>query len=373
MKVMAVYLGRRGGATVYSLEIVRALARLCDVTAVISSRVTNLAEWEQAEVPFIPIDTYSNAIEFGLRTLTLVPLKRFRELMRAVRPDVVYFPMLTPWSLFASFVTKDIPVVSTVHDPRQRYGERNAALRLMQQAVIRRSARVILVSRSFVREIERYGKPKDCIDVIPHGHFMYYRRYSLHSEQPATSRTLLFFGRITPYKGVDILLRAFKNVKQEVPDARLLIVGSGYSSSLHKIAKQVDGVEIVNRWVSDEEVAPFFQEASVVVLPYRDASQSGVIPIAYAFGRPVVATKVGALPEQVVHGKTGLLVEPLDAEALARACVYLLLRPEVAAEMGARGLRMAAREGDWGRIGEQVLESLRKAAECNTLGHGRPQ
>jgi len=134
---------------------------------------------------------------------------------------------------------------------------------------------------------------------------------------------LLFFGLVRPYKGLADLLQALSRVRAELP-VRLLVAGefweddTVYRKLVHDLGLD-DVVIFYNAYVPDEEVPAFFAAADVVVLPYRQASQSGVVALAQALGRPVIATHVGGLPGMIADGRTGLLVPPSDPEALAEA------------------------------------------------------
>ena len=136
-------------------------------------------------------------------------------------------------------------------------------------------------------------------------------------------KVLLFFGFVRPYKGLEYLLTAMPRVLAEI-DAHLLIVGEFWTPESHCRACINDlgigeNVTIVNRYVPNEEVHIFFAAADVVVLPYTEATQSGVAQIAFGFERPVITTDVGGLSEVVRHGETGLLVPPGQSEPLAEA------------------------------------------------------
>jgi glycosyltransferase involved in cell wall biosynthesis len=120
-------------------------------------------------------------------------------------------------------------------------------------------------------------------------------------------------------------------------------------------------VRVVNRWIDDTEVAPFFQQAAVAVLPYTTASQSGVIPLAATFRVPVIATTVGALPDQIQNGETGILVSPNSVDELVKAIDLLLDRPDLAARMGEGLARSTGESGNWDHIADAYLESCRKA------------
>jgi glycosyltransferase involved in cell wall biosynthesis len=138
-------------------------------------------------------------------------------------------------------------------------------------------------------------------------------------------RTVLFFGFVRPYKGLEILLRALPEVVERV-GAHLLIVGEFWTGEEHYTVLIRDlGLEghvtIVNEYVPNEKVGLYFTASDVVVLPYVEATQSAVVPIAYSFHKPVITTDVGGLAEVVKDGVTGIIVPPQDSAALARAII----------------------------------------------------
>lgn len=142
---------------------------------------------------------------------------------------------------------------------------------------------------------------------------------------PADRPIVLFFGFVRPYKGLEYLLQALPLVLKQVK-VHLLVVGEFWSSPAfftyyaREFAVE-DAVTFVNRYVPNEELKDYFDLADVVVLPYVSATQSGVVQLAFGFGKPVITTRVGGLPEVVQDGVTGLVVPPQDAPALAQAII----------------------------------------------------
>jgi glycosyltransferase involved in cell wall biosynthesis len=151
------------------------------------------------------------------------------------------------------------------------------------------------------------------------------REFSSRTPQSGNSRTVLFFGIVRRYKGLDILLRAMPKVLSKV-DCDLLIAGefyepiARYQHLIHDLGVE-QKVRIDNRYIPNEEVAELFQQARVLVMPYLSATQSGIAQIAFANGLPVIASRTGGLAEVVIEGVNGWLVPPGDVDALATALI----------------------------------------------------
>jgi glycosyltransferase involved in cell wall biosynthesis len=173
-------------------------------------------------------------------------------------------------------------------------------------------------------------------------------------------RVALFFGYVRAYKGLDLALEALA----AVPDLRLWVVGEFYEDRRPYEARirslgLGDRVVLEDRYVANEEVPLFFQAADLVVQPYRSATQSGIAQIAFAFHTPVLATRVGGLPEQIDEGVTGLLVPPDDAAALARA-LRRFFAEDLAAPMAA-AIRADAERFSWSGLADALRRLARGA------------
>ena len=140
-------------------------------------------------------------------------------------------------------------------------------------------------------------------------------------------RTILFFGRIVPYKGLEYLVAAFQDYLPPSGCYRLIIAGrpekdcKQYFDAIREKAKRGNnGEKIILKieYVPDDETEMYFKAANVLVLPYRDIYQSGVLFLGYSFGLPVIASDVGGLRDEIIEGKTGFLCRPEDPADLAR-------------------------------------------------------
>ena len=141
-------------------------------------------------------------------------------------------------------------------------------------------------------------------------------------------KTLLFFGAIKPYKGLEYLVAAFQTLAPVQPDIRLIIAGErkkGHEQYWSAIQQRIDTDPSRDRvtqkigFIPDDETELYFKAADVAVLPYTEIFQSGILFLAYSFGLPVIATDVGSFAEDIVEDKTGCICKPRDPDALAAA------------------------------------------------------
>ena len=169
-----------------------------------------------------------------------------------------------------------------------------------------------------------------------------------------TRRTLLFFGLIRDYKGLDLLIDAMPLLG---PQYQLVIAGESYGS-FEKYEAQIaasgcaDRIRVFNRYIDDEEVPKFFSAADVCVLPYKSATQSGITAIALHFEVPVVATPVGGLAESVERPGIGLMTPAISAESLAETIPQLY---EQGLETFAANIRAAKQTMTWDVFADKIL------------------
>lgn len=163
--------------------------------------------------------------------------------------------------------------------------------------------------------------------------------------------TFLFFGRIEPYKGLGILLAAFKRLIDKKVLCRLIIAGSGVMHESTRLPS--NQCIVINRFIKDSEIKSIFLCANVVVLPYLSATQSGVIPLASEFARPVICSCIGGLPEMVATGETGLIVPPGNVVALADAMESMANNPILVQKMGQKARVHMIEHFSWATVAKQ--------------------
>jgi glycosyltransferase involved in cell wall biosynthesis len=262
-------------------------------------------------------------VRFVLKGLEYVPsVRRLRRRLHELQPDVVHVQWLALPRLdrpLARSVAAETPTVFTAHHALPRDDGADVEGRRRLYELVRR---VIVHSRRAVDELASLGLARERIEYIPHAVF---DADAPREPSPPEGRTLLFFGLLRAYKGIDVLLRALA----EIPDARLVVAGDPLDpvAPLRELAHTLGlagRVEWRLGFVPDHELASLFAAATVVVLPYRRTDASGVLATAIGHGRPVVVTDVGSLGETVRDFGLGDVVPPGDAHALAAACTRLL-------------------------------------------------
>jgi glycosyltransferase involved in cell wall biosynthesis len=184
------------------------------------------------------------------------------------------------------------------------------------------------------------------------------KRYSVAADAPV----VLFFGNLTPSKGLPDLLRAFSLVHQREERVRLVVVGKPLKfidmDALRKLARELDISDATifdAQYLPMEDVGPLMEMARVVVYPYLNSTQSGALQVAYTFARPVIATNVGGLPEAVEDGKSGFIVPPSAPHELSDAIMKFIDNPALAREMGFYAEHLSKTRFSWDIIASDIM------------------
>ncbi len=271
---------------------------------------------------------------------------RYRHAARAA--DVVHFQWLALQQLDGLLLPRGVPLVLTAHDILPREG--GAGRRRAQRRLYERFDALVVHSRHGRRRLtEELGVPAERVHVIPHGTLAH---LAGEGEPPfdTSARVVLFFGLLRPYKGLDVLIEAWRAIE----GAELWIVGMPRMDIAPLRARAGPGVRFLPRFVSDSELAGCFRRAELIVLPYREADQSGVLFTALAFGKPLLLSDVGGFPELAAETGAARVVPAGDAAALAGALRELLADEARLAEMSARA-RAAAAGYSWQSVARQTL------------------
>ncbi|MBN9560644.1 MAG: glycosyltransferase [Alphaproteobacteria bacterium] len=365
MKVLVWYWGKRGAGPRVAVELANGLRLVPGVDAVLSlSTGAEILRGASPPACELPVPTYQSAAGF-LRRLLMVPFAAaaLSRRLRALRVDVALCAMPAPLDLLMMRALRQarVPAVVVVHDADMHPGDGLP----FQMALQRRQAReadalVALTSHvaARLREqglTERGGKPLLTASLPP---LLFGPPASPPGSHGGRLR-LLSFGRLLPYKGLDLLADALR-LLGPAPGMEIRVVGNGPESATLEALRALPGVSVENRWVPEEEVGSLLAWADALVLSHREASQSGVAAAAVAARRWVVSTRVGGLAEQLRDEPLARLCEPEPA-SLAAALRGLLDRPP-AADPVPCDPRAAWRD---------VAESLVRQIEHDLLGRPR--
>ena len=297
-----------------------------------------------------------------LKGLEYVPsVQRALRRLDGLSPDVVHVQWLgaAPYDVrWLRRLEAERATILTAHDlaPRRRVNARawGEALGLVD--------RVIVHSESALERLTALGVAPARLARIPHAVFD--PAPDVEPSEPE-GHTLLFFGLLRRYKGLDVLIRALPSIVREVPEARLVVAGHPFDpvEPARELAAELGVAERVDwqlRFVPAAELAELLEGAAFAVLPYRDIESSGVLASTLGRGRPAVVSDVGSLGATVREFDAGRVVPREDPQALAAACVELLNDRE-ALSRAATGARAARRALSWESVAaqhERVYEAV---------------
>jgi len=304
---------------------------------------------------------------YPLNTLSPFSWHKTAKLIRQERPDLVIVQWWHPWfaPCYASVlrkVRKTAPVLFVCHNvlPHEGFPLKERLAR----AVLRKGSAFIVHSGQDEADLKRLVPDPLFVHAV-HPTYNHFRKRGISRAEarielgiPEDREMLLFFGYIREYKGLKHLIRALPAIKAARPKTHLYVVGDFFENNkeeyLQLIAETNTAADLtlVDGYLPDDEVEPYFAAADLCVLPYESATQSGVIQISYSFGVPVVATDVGGLPEVVPDGKTGFVVPPKDQEALAAAVARFF--EEGRAEEFAANIEKENERYSWDRMTEHI-------------------
>jgi glycosyltransferase involved in cell wall biosynthesis len=250
-----------------------------------------------------------------------------------IKPDIIHSTVFYDFQELLLYFFRKKTII-TVHDPFPHSGEadfrktffRKIGFLLLSNFVILN----IKQKAPFVAAYKLMNKN------VYESNLSIYNVYNLYFDQFSINKHLkniLFFGRISPYKGIDVLLEAMKYVHQMNPEIKLIIAGNGEYYFDKTEFEQLDYVEFRNRYIPNEELVNLINESLFTVCPYIDATQSGVIMTSYAFCQPVIASNIGGLPEMVMNNITGLLIEPNNVIELQNSIIQLVSNQNMLIEM----------------------------------------
>ncbi|MCW5312301.1 glycosyltransferase [Nostoc sp. KVJ3] len=346
----------------YTIELANNLVKYVDLTLIHPEKIS---------------DVCSNVLDSNIRVISfqkprirdprnLLSMQTVMRIIKDIQPDVLHVQETNdPWYDLTLLLNKMPPLVTTIHDIFRHPGDTITPFgsEYTRRISFYRSQQLIVHTNQLKKVlIEQFRIPEGRVNVLPHGELgtLYQRRRSQHIpvREPYT---LLFFGRILPYKGLRYLLEAIPLIAECIPEVKLIIAGRGENVKQYfSNGYDEKRYEIINDFIPLEEVGNLFQRSIATVLPYIEASQSGVAALSYGMGTLVVASEVGGLSEIVQHQKDGLLVPPRDVRALADAIICLLTDRDLQQRLQTAAIARCQQDLNWSNIAAQTAQIYQK-------------
>jgi glycosyltransferase involved in cell wall biosynthesis len=303
-----------------------------------------------------------------------IALIKLISLLFTTKPDIIHYQAIRiPKSECIFFLLLKIlrkKVSFTAHDT---VSLNNSSFENFILKKIARYCDVLFVHTEYSKRMvkERWGISDKKIYLVPHGGYdsCYNSPISKESSRKNlgyqdSDYILLFFGTIRRYKGLDFLIPAVARAITSVPNLKLIIAGQAHEKGLSEHYKKMiselhleHAIDYHDRFIKDEEVAEFFSSCDMAVLPYVQIDQSGILCLAFTFGRPVIATSVGGLPEMVRDGETGYIVPPANVHILEDKIIKGSQDKQHLEKMGLQARKLIEDKYTWENLADLTVKA----------------
>jgi len=356
-------LGKKGAGTaaLWSLAQGFQMNPENEVHCILSDEVEDKSLWENNLFSVHYIKTGNRKTFFKkILTFLLFGKKKLESEFNGKKIDYLIFYFCTPWGKIIESALKPRITLTVCHDPIPHKGE-SVINKLLCFMEYKRARFMIVMTEQYKSLVsKKFSLPLSHIYYMPHG---LYKNYIITDSKKIDNWysndkiNYLFFGRIEKYKGIKLLVDAFID-GYLYESSTLTIAGSGDLSFLGEKIKKVKNIRIINRFISDDEIATLFNFDNVVcVIPYTEASQSGVIAIAAEFLTPIISSDVEGLVEQLDHGNVGVFFQNNNKTKLIEA-MKLFLEDNSCYEKQKQLLFKYREMHSWERISFNLIEEL---------------
>ena len=359
--------GNRFVASIFDWDISKLPIGLITDSSIIDRLIGNrIREYIGSAVKIFIVHTPNRSIA---RDFNRANLKCVREVSKYIiqqRYEIVHFNGSSGFQFYFHHFLKGKPKVYTIHDYLPHSGESTVFWRFANTAFNRLHVRMdyefIQHYRFLAREFSEFYRVRpDRVHTVYCGPLQVYNVFA-DGKVPEEPHTMLFFGRISRYKGIEYLVRAVSIVRRTIPDVKMIIAGRG---NIRFDCRNDGCYEIHNYHIPNEKLVKLINRASFVVAPYTDATHSAVIMTAFAFNKPVVASAVGGFAEVIQNNVTGRLVPPRDPHALATSLIDLLSKRGKRNSMKNKIKRVCnSGKFSWHKIAARTIQ-VYKAACCS--------
>lgn len=296
-------------STIISIDSLGDLAHIVDWKILMKDKDQKKLESYFEGIQSVSFVVYKSKKSFSFSTAhTLFHLSAY---FKKIKPDIIHFDTITIRVLPLFKFKYDVPICLSVHDPIPHSGEYSWKTQLVKRLFYTQARLFFFYSdyalQSFKKTFPHLHAAKAVLALQPYSFFN-----RLVHKTPVFKDYLLFTGRLSLYKGIDILLDAMPYVLKLHPSLKLVIAGraENFTIPYDTIKQYNQNIFILNEYLSAEDLSALIRFSKFVICPYRDATQSGVLMTVFALGKTVVASRVGAFPEYIQDGTNGILADP---------------------------------------------------------------
>lgn len=274
------------------------------------------------------------------------------KLIKSLDPDIIHITALNPLLLLLLPFLRKYPIITTIHDVKLHFGEWSYIWNISLEMSKKFSDKILVHGKWAMITLSNEGIPKNKIEILNLGNLINFGNDKSNNLKETNS--ILFFGRIEDYKGLEYLIKSEPLISKEIDNLKIIIAGEGNFNKYNDIIINKDNFDIYNTFIPEEKIPFFFHQCKLVVLPYIECTQTGIVPIAYNFKKPVVVSDVGCIPEIVINNHTGIIVPKKDPEALAKAIIKILTNDNLGKKMGYNGYVKMEREMSWDIVAKKL-------------------
>ena len=366
-KILVNYIGKSGGGPAFAYEFAKGLAlNGYDIYVIMSEFVDNRKLWDTCDVFKDVYYVKTNRLpgkQYYLRAqleFMIFGKSKIKSHFADIQFDYVITTMQHLWSLDISKLVNAKRIVWLCHDPVPHSGSGKIDKFLSDQFAKLADDTVVLTKKFIPIVCEQWGLSVNNVHYMPHGRQLMYNSFEPNKTFYSDNNiNFLFFGYIREYKGLSVLANAYKRLLVYSDNITLTIAGSGDFSPYKKEFDGLHNVRVVNRYIADNEVGAFFSGPNVVtVMPYLDATQSGVSLTAMEFNSIIIASNTGGLKEQLADGTIGIFCEPGNESDLFEKMRYVVDNYNDLAKIEKTKMRKHLQSIEWKNVTGKLIKEL---------------
>lgn len=368
MNILINYMGTDGAGRLIALSLAKAFIQNgVDVYAVLSQNEPRYEEWisllGNKHVFWAENYQNSNKLDFTIKTIKMFTSegRKIRNFFYGIEFDYSIRPMYHHWAYLIDKSLRIEKIVTICHNPVMHSDEKEYFRKLYKQHITQ-SNKIIVLTKSYVSLVNKeFGFALNDILYVPLGRIDEYTIYppkQIKDPYSVDKINFLFFGLLRKYKGLHVLAKAYSIVSNKYNNVSLHVVGTGSLDEYAEEFNKCKNIFFDNRYINDDEISGYFSGPNVVVvLPYIDASQSGIIQVSLEYENTVIASNTDALREQLDDGNIGLFFEPGNADELAERMIEVIGDSSIR-ESQAILMRALREKLDWNNICHTIIDFL---------------